>query len=194
LTTLSQAHVVTLAVYLLGGEERPLDTEDVAIKAYELAPTRFAWRKYPGQINLELVRVYLSDAKKTSKGQLLTGSGRSGWSLTPAGLKWARSQAISIDGLDRKRHETRSGSADETRWRRERGRIIQTEAWCNWKASQPVSWQEAASVFRIDHYVEGQLLSLKINRLQNLFEADEEVRPFLEYAAEIAERKRSFDE
>lgn len=60
---LTQAELVTVAVYLLGGELRKIDTEDTAMKAHEIAPGRFAWRKYPGQINLELVRVALSDAK-----------------------------------------------------------------------------------------------------------------------------------
>jgi len=87
---LTQREIVTLAVYLLGGDQHAVDTEDAAIKTHELAPGRFAWRKYPEQINLELVRVYLSDAKKPEKGDLLVGSGRTGWSLTKAGLNWAR--------------------------------------------------------------------------------------------------------
>ncbi len=44
-------------------------------KVYELAPNRFGWRKYLKQINSELARVYLSDAKKTAKGALPSGSG-----------------------------------------------------------------------------------------------------------------------
>ena len=40
-------------MYLLGGETRRVDTEDIAVKANELAPGRFAWKKYPDQINLE---------------------------------------------------------------------------------------------------------------------------------------------
>jgi hypothetical protein len=53
--TVSQVEVVTLAVYVLGGESAQLDTEDIAIKANEFAPGRFASRKYPTQINLELI-------------------------------------------------------------------------------------------------------------------------------------------
>jgi hypothetical protein len=82
---LTQCEIVILAVHLLGGDQHAVDTEDVAIKAHELAPGRFSWRKYPEQINLELVRVYLSDAKKPEKGGLLLGSGRTGWSLTTHG-------------------------------------------------------------------------------------------------------------
>ena len=71
-----QVQIVTLAVYLLGGDQKVIDTEDVAVKAYQLAPGRFSWRKYPDQVNLELVRVYLSAGKKPSRGAWLEGSGR----------------------------------------------------------------------------------------------------------------------
>jgi len=36
--------IVTLAVYLLGGDAHWVDTEDIAKKANELAPGRFTWR------------------------------------------------------------------------------------------------------------------------------------------------------
>ena len=98
-----QVEVVTLAVYLLGGDQRAIDTEDVAIEAHRLAPGRFAWRKYPDQVNLELVRVYLSDAKKPAKGEWLEGSGKDGWSLTPAGLRWAKEAARTVKGQDLRR-------------------------------------------------------------------------------------------
>src|SRR5207247_2468881 len=77
--TLNSTQIIVLATYVLGGERQPIDTEDLAVKANELAPGRFSWRKYQDQINLELVRVYASDAKKEAKGALLRGSGDEGW-------------------------------------------------------------------------------------------------------------------
>ena len=73
---LRQYHVVTAALHQLGGGSRAVDTEDVAVRSFELAPYLFAWQKYPEQINLELVRVALSDAKKPKNGGLTSGSGR----------------------------------------------------------------------------------------------------------------------
>jgi hypothetical protein len=113
----SQSEVVTLAVYLLGSGQRAIDTEDVAVEAHRLAPGRFAWTKYPDQINLELVRVYLSDAKKPDKGEMLIGSGRTGWRLTQRGLAWAQKAAPEIQGAQtaRTRQQSLSGSIDEQR-------------------------------------------------------------------------------
>ena len=44
---LSNMEYVALAAYLLSAFEKPIDTEDIAIKAHEMAPERFCWKKYP---------------------------------------------------------------------------------------------------------------------------------------------------
>lgn len=71
---LANHEIVTLAVYLLGGDTQRIDVEDVAVKANDLAPQRFTWRKYPNQINLEAVRKRLWDARKSKKGGYLAGA------------------------------------------------------------------------------------------------------------------------
>src|ERR1700758_717640 len=116
LTNLSQVEVVTLAVYRLGGAQRAIDTEDVAIEAHRIAPGRFSWKKYPDQINLELIRVFLSDAKK-DENELVIGSGRVGWRLTQRGLKWAEEVSQTIWEFDsaRTRAQSRGGSVDAQR-------------------------------------------------------------------------------
>lgn len=184
--------VVALAVYLLGGDTAAIDTEDVAVKANQLAPGRFIWRKHADQINLELVRVYLSDAKKPEKGQLLDGSGRKGWTLTPAGRRWASGavKEVADQDLTRSRGESRAGSIDERRWRRERGRIQTTSAWAHWVGGErKIPYREAAEVFRIDSYSVGQIRSLKLNRLLSLFEEDTELGPFLVNLAGVVQEE-----
>ena len=57
---LSNHEIVTLAVYLLGGDTQYVDTEDAAVKANELAPGRFTWRKCRDQINNNPVRKRLT--------------------------------------------------------------------------------------------------------------------------------------
>jgi hypothetical protein len=194
LTSPPQVEIVTLAVFLLGGDQRAVDTEDAAIEAHRLAPSRFSWRKYPEQVNLELVRVYLSDAKKSSKGGWLEGSGREGWSLTPAGLRWAKTASRRLVGRDlqRRRQDLRSGSIDERRWRRERARITSTPAWGRWNQDRAgISAREAADVFRIDSYADQRLRNLKVARIRAMFDSDAEVAPFLTRMAELVEHKES---
>ena len=186
--TLSQSEVVTLAVYLLGGDQSAIDTEDVAIKSHELAPGRFSWKKHPNQINLELIRVYLSDAKKQAKGTMLSGSGRTGWRLTQDGLKWAQNAAKNAPtaGFSRGRSQSRSGSVDEQRWRRERSRILGSDAWAVWnKGGQDIPVLAARVVFRIDSYAVGALRETKITRVLSMFAEDQELGPFLNHIASI---------
>lgn len=183
LTDFSQAEVVTLAVYRLGGAQRAIDTEDVAVEAHKIAPGRFSWKKYPDQINLELIRVFLSDAKK-NENKLMIGSGRTGWRLTQRGLKWAQqaSGAVSEVSSGRSRAQSRAGSIDEQRWRRERSRIVATRAWQIWASGvRNIPAVEAKQVFRIDSYARGELREAKITRLRAMFSDDRELGPFLDH-------------
>ncbi len=187
LTEASQSEVVTLAVYLLGGDQRAIDTEDIAVKAHTLAPGRFSWRKYPDQINLELIRVYLSDAKKRDKGEMLIGSGKTGWRLSQNGLKWAQRAAASMGSATagRSRQQSRSGSIDEQRWRRERSRLRSTSAWQKWfSGDREITRLEANQVFRIDSYAKGDLREAKITRVSALFNEDDELKPFIDFVVQ----------
>lgn len=190
-THASLVQVVTLAVYLLDGHLRPVDTEDVAMKAHELAPGRFTWKKYPDQVNVELVRVRLSDAKNEQSGHLLAGAGREGWTLTREGLEWARGpgQALLAQNLRGERRNRTGGSVDEARWQRERRRIVTTEAWAKWLAGRQdaISEREAAAVFRIDTYAVGRTRRLKIARVRDAFDTDSELGPFVERLAALLE-------
>lgn len=197
-TQTSQIEVVTLSLFLQGGDTRAVDTEDVAVKAHELAPGRFSWRKYPDQINLELVRVYLSAAKDQARGGgYVDGTGRSGWTLTPAGLAWAKKAALQLKDKDlhRPRQERLSGSIDEVRWQRERARVTNTKAWIRWLSDRTaaIPEREAAEVFRIDTYAVGRTRDLKIARVRQLLEEDPEVGPFIEAAAAVVEKKGGLD-
>lgn len=185
--SLKQTELVTLAVYLLGGDVSPIDTEDVAVKAHELAPTRFSWRKYTEQINLELVRVSLSDAKKEKYGARVDGPGERGWTLTSAGLDWAKRTVDSVPemNLRRIREDGRGGGIQEQRWRRERERILKTTAWQAAAAGNLVSTRDAQEVFRIDSYAVGRMRILKISRLQALFNEDAKMTAFLDQMANL---------
>ncbi len=194
LTEPSQIDIVTLAVFLLGGDQHVVDTEDVAIEAHSLAPGIFCWRKYPEQINLELVRVVLSNGKKGANGSLLTGSGKSGWMLSRAGLTWVRRNSKKLLGtdLDRRREQSRAGSIDERRWRRERARIISTSAWSKWlQRNVTVTVREAAEVFRIDSYAVGSMKTAKITRILALLGEESEFAEFLTRMAELVQDQKA---
>ena len=176
---LSNHEIVTLAVFLLGGDKKRIDTEDIAVKANELAPGRFTWRKYLDQINIENVRAFLSDAKKQKNQALLHGAGKDGWILTEAGLAFSAKRVKDLGLVDLSR---RAMSMKERNWgRRERERMLSSDAYAKFESGHPeeITLQEAESFFRVDAYVVGDARAEKVLRAINWFGEDKELGPLI---------------
>lgn len=173
--SLANHQIVTLAVYLLGGETKQIDTEDIAVKANALAPGRFNWRKYPAQINIETVRAFLSDAKKTKNGSYLSGVGKEGWLLTEAGLRFARGNLNVLKAADLSRN--RITAKERKRIRMEKERMLATPAFAKFDRGETafITSQEAEAFFRLDAYVQGAAREQKIARAVNTFGSDKEL-------------------
>jgi hypothetical protein len=186
-TEAKQFEVAVAAIYLLGGAERSIDTEDAAVKCHELAPKLFSWQKYKDQINLELVRVGLSDAKKPKNGALLSGSGREGWRLTARGLDWISNEGSGVVKAVRAgiNSHSKAGSVDAVRRQRELERLLQSEAWSEWSDSGKVSLRTARAFFRSDENTSNKMLQIKVARLRAMFEYDLKLTDFLKDAAKV---------
>jgi hypothetical protein len=180
-TPLRHFEVGVAALYALGGATKAIDTEDLAVRCHQLAPSLFAWQKYKQQINLELVRVCLSDAKKQKNGGLVSGSGREGWRLTAKGLDWVKNNAGRLQSLDGIRDkQSKAGSIDHVRRERERARIQMSNAWGAWMADRVITATLAREVLRVDDYTTPKMLQIKVARLRAMFEGDAQLSPFLE--------------
>jgi hypothetical protein len=170
--SMNNVEIVTLAVYLIGGDSKYVDTEDIAVKVNKVAPGRFVWLKYPDQINIENVRKRLSDAMKKEQGGYIVGSTKKGWMLTKAGAKFCRGLVKSLKGVDLSRAPLNS---KEIAWRRhEKTRMLGTAAFEKVSANEAdtVTHQEAEAFFRIDDYVTGEARNTKLIRFTNTFGDD----------------------
>jgi len=178
---LASHEIVTLAVLLVGGDVQYADTEDVAIKANELAPGRFTWHKYADQINIELIRVYLSDAKKPKVGGWLTGSVRQGWRLTEQGLQFARANLPRLDGARKGRQRPLTPEQQ-----RERDRMLSSEAFASFRRGglADVSRRQAEAFFRVDDYVTGEARRRKVERVLTWFGPDPRLGPAIRELAD----------
>ena len=107
---LANWQIVAVALWLIGGGTERKDTEDVAAKCWELAPSRFSWEKYVQYPNLDTARVALSDAKKAKNGSLVTGDQYGGWLLTQAGIDWIEARGEELASIS----AGRGGSAIAT--------------------------------------------------------------------------------
>jgi hypothetical protein len=179
---ISKPELVTLAVGELDGARNPVDTEDVAVRAHGLAPTAFAWRRYPTFVNLELVRVALVDASRPKSGQTVQGRGRGGWLLTDAGVTWYkanRDRLLSALGAPSSGGGATVKQPESAHRERERIRVKGTVAWKKWSAEVPVGPIEGSQVFRVDQYTTTHNRVIKVRALLELFEGDAELGTFL---------------
>jgi hypothetical protein len=182
--TLTRPEAVTLALYALGGADVPADTEDVAMRVAELTPGMFAWRKYPDQIDKELVRVALSDARLKKKW-VVGSHDRGGWLLTPTGQEFARQNEGRLGAAT----EVRRSGREERQIERERIRLLTSAVYERIAAggdTGAVTSDEADAFFRINVYVEGQARERKIARVENQFGSDPELGKAVRVAAAVA--------
>jgi hypothetical protein len=189
-TTPSKMDVIVLALDEAGGRGDPVDTEDVAIKAWQLAPKSFCWRKYQSQVDISTVRLTLRHAAESKNGARVGGSMRSGWHLTPAGLRWLESEGSRVRRLlGVKAPINRGERRSETRHQAiEVQRLTRSDAFRLWKAGLPVEPKQAAIAFRIDGYTTDRDRSLKSTRFIEMAAAngDKELQQFVEEMAAVA--------
>lgn len=184
---LTNHEVVVLAAYLAGAESTLVDTEDIAIKANELAPGRFCWRKYKEQINIDAVRKRLWDATKAEMGSYLIGSEKMGWRLTKAGFDFAR-QCILAGNL------TQQGKVSESQIERaartrEIKRMIAEDAFqkIGMGQSASITKSEAERFFRIDDYVTGKARAAKIERFRIMATGNSELQVAIDILSKLVE-------
>ncbi len=117
---LSNKDIVIYALYLLGGRQKRVHTEDVALKCYQFAPSKFSWVKYPQHPDLASARFMLEAAKKPKNGALVIGETErkrpkkprsfkellspdqknkkiGGWMLTGSGIQWIEANKDRIE-------------------------------------------------------------------------------------------------
>jgi len=182
LNDLANHEIVTIALLLCGGDARSVDTEDIAVKANEIAPGRFAWRKYPDQINIDTVRKRLWDARKDTKGRFVFGSEKDGWQLTETGVKFAKREKKTLKGG----YPAARSSLRERRFARaEKLRMLETEAYAKFSSGSQLSItpREAETFFRIDDYVLGEEREKKVIRALTLFGNDRQLGPAVHFLA-----------
>lgn len=179
---LANHEVVTIAVYLLHGDVSAVDTEDIAMKANEIAPGRFSWRKYPEQVNFESVRRRLTTA--ADDYDYLVGSHKDGWRLTELGRQFADEAIPRADVVERRAPL----SLRERQWRsRERERILMSDAYRAYVSGHldEPSQRDAERFFRIDEHFGQEARRARIERTLIHFGQDEELGPLTRLMANL---------
>lgn len=96
---MSNMEIAVFVLHQIGGAQRHIHTEDVALECYRLFPSKFSWEKYPEHPDAEPARHGLFDASRAKYGRLTRGNKKIGWMLTPAGVDRARELMPLISNL-----------------------------------------------------------------------------------------------
>jgi hypothetical protein len=186
---LANHEVVVLAAYLAGAQKSIADTEDIAIKANDLAPGRFTWRKYKDQINIDTVRKRLWDATKPEKGAYLIGTEKAGWRLTKAGFDFARKGVKKINSTTLRK--PRKSREEQVSHARELRRMMLEDAFVKFAngRAQDITKGDAERFFRIDDYVTGQSRSAKVERFKIIASSNERLSQAIELLATLVREK-----
>lgn len=186
---LANHELVVLAAYLAGAQSTSADTEDIAIKANELAPGRFAWRKYKEQINIDTVRKRLWDATKPEKGAYLIGSEKAGWRLTKTGFDFAIRYFDA--GHAPQQNKLRESQTERTAQTREINRMMNEDAFHKIQKglTTSITKSEAEKFFRIDDYVTGKARTGKIERFRILATGNNALMQAIDLLARLVEKE-----
>lgn len=108
-TELSNAEIAVYVIFELGGNEKKIPTEHIAMECFKVAKERFSWRlpEYKEYPDKQHVREALKGAVYFKEGRLITGrsgvdaAGKEvdGWMLTPEGAKWITKNRKRIESL-----------------------------------------------------------------------------------------------
>jgi hypothetical protein len=181
---LANHELVVVAALLAGAKTASVDTEDIAIKANELAPGRFTWRKYKDQINIDTVRKRLWDATKPEKGSLLIGSEKTGWRLTKAGFVFARRYIKAGPVAQAIPRASQSESVARTR---ELRRMSNEEAARKFRSGEhdSITKSDAEHFFRIDDYVTGKSRAAKLERFRIMAANNRELTHTIDFLTKL---------
>ena len=102
---LNNIDLVMYALYKLGGWQKRINTEDIALECYRITPRKFSWIKYPQYPDIMPVLFSLESAKKKQCGALVIGETErkrttkliGGWILTVKGIRWIKDNIFRIE-------------------------------------------------------------------------------------------------
>lgn len=171
----SNVEIVTFSVYLLGGISEYIDTEDVAVKANELAPGRFTWKKYKDQINIYNVRKGLWDGRDPKKCGYILGSHDKGWMLSKKGLAFCKFKIKDLYETDLR--ETPIHHKELNWMKHEKTRMLSSTAFqkASSDRADEITKSELEEFFRVDDYIIGDARERKLTRIINIFDEDPEL-------------------
>ncbi len=177
-TIMSNVQLVTIALANLGGHEKPVDSEDLAIHVNELAPGKFTWRKYPQYIDIQIVNQALQDARRPRNGELVFGSNNKGWILTKSGMQWVKNLSKNKDLWASHMVSSRKGSLLLS-LEIELERLRRTRAYQLFSGGglENITLDDFYSFVKINEYFSAKARNRRLALVESAVDMDEDLKP-----------------
>jgi hypothetical protein len=158
------------------------------MKAHELAPGVFTWKKYKSQIDRQAIYKHLWDQMKADNGgEYVVLVKNDGWMLTLSGTEFARGAVANLKSISpavkKKKQEPWVG--------RERVRMLGETAYAKYAEGrkEEIALIDAEKLFRLDDYVIGEARERKVRQAENAFHDDPDLGPVITIASALVRRQ-----
>jgi len=174
--------LVVVALANLGGHEQSVHTEDIALEASEIAPRRFAWRKYPQYVDINVVLQGLGDARRVKYGAHVTGSNVKDWMLTAEGQIWVK-RLVTADSSELSSLVSDARGSLIAGQRIETHRLVTTEAFQLYSSGnqEKITRKQFYDFLRINEYFSDRARRRRINLVTSAISGDDALEPLWMY-------------
>ena len=139
--------VFVWALYVLGGNHRQVDVEDIYLKTFEIAPARFGWRTRPDLPNFKKTAKALQEIEAKSHVGLLQSLGANYRRLTDAGVAWVENYKSILEKNYGAKTQVAAPSNSDT------ARAVKTlksnDIWESWISGSPLSLSMVAVLLQV---------------------------------------------
>lgn len=173
---LSNIQIVCMAILEIGGNYQQVDIEDIAIKAYQINPDKFCWRKHPEMIDIRNVQYALKNAMLL-KPPLITGSIKNGYMINQAGIEFIK------ENNDNKSIKYFRTKTDKSIIEIEKNRLIKSTAYIKYsKGEMPrITLRDFEDFLRVKSYFTKEKVKQRITFIENVVKNEKELNTLWQY-------------
>lgn len=139
--------VFVWALYLLGGDQKQVDVEEIYLKTFEIAPARFGWRTRPDLPNFKKTAKALQEVEAKSHLGLLQSLGANFRRLSQEGVAWVEAyKPILEKNYGVRTHVAAPANSDTSRAVKN---LKGNEIWESWLSGTPLSLSMVSVLLRV---------------------------------------------
>lgn len=141
---LSNTDLCLWAMYSLKAQNRAVDVEEIYLKLFEIAPSKFSWRTRPDLPNMRNGLTALGKLEKDLFPEFVIKVSPTSRMLSDMGVEWIEANSETFAGLGHGEKVLPSRQGKDFQLARS---VQDSEAWNDWKSNVPLDVEKLADAF-----------------------------------------------